>query len=90
MSVLLMILGFALIIVGLVCSIIILIDAFQNEIWKGVVYLLCGIYALYYMLVEFDHENKWLIVAGSLLGGGGGYALIAVGGAMSASHGGLP
>lgn len=51
---------------GLVCSIIILIDAFKNAIWKGIVSLLCGLYMLYFALVEFQHDNKWLIIAGSI------------------------
>ena len=86
MGMLLMILGFGFIVVGLVCSIIVLIDAFQNEIWKGVLYLLCGLYALYYIFVEFDHEKKWAIVAGAFLGAFCGWGLIAVGGAMSAGR----
>ncbi len=53
---------------GLVCSIIILIDAFQDELWKGFVCILCGLYWLYYALVEFEHEHKWLIILGSLGG----------------------
>ena len=53
---------------GVVCSIIILIEAFQDEVWKGLVCLLCGLYGLYYMIFEFEHENKWGIVLGSLCG----------------------
>ncbi len=69
-----------------VCWIIILIDAFQNEIWKGIVFLLCGLYALYYSLAETDHENKWLIVLTSLLGGLVGWGLITAGTGMSAAR----
>lgn len=54
---------------GFVCGIIILINAFQDEIWKGVLCLLCGLYGVYYALFEFEHENKWLIVIGALGGG---------------------
>jgi hypothetical protein len=54
---------------SLVCSVIILIEAFKDEIWKGFVCILCGLYFLYYAFIDFDHEKKWLIVAGSLLGG---------------------
>lgn len=49
-------------IVGIVCWIIILIDAFQDSVWKGLLFFLCGLYGLYYALFEFEHENKWLIV----------------------------
>jgi len=56
-------------IAGLIGSVIILIDAFKDAIWKGIVCLLCGLYFLYYALVEFEHENKWLIVLLSIGGG---------------------
>ena len=56
-----------------VCWLIILIDAFKNEIWKGVVGLLCGLYLLYYGFVEFQHEKKSQILMAwigfGLLGG---------------------
>ena len=56
--------------IGLVCGIIILIDAFKNEVWKGIVCLVtCGLYMLYYAFVEFQNDKKWLIVAGWLGGG---------------------
>jgi hypothetical protein len=51
------------------CTILILIDMFQDEIWKGIVGILCGLYLLYYGIFEFDHENKWLIVLVSFGGG---------------------
>ena len=49
-------------IAGIVCWVILLIDAFGDEIWKGILGLLCGLYLLYYGLFEFEHESKWLIV----------------------------
>jgi hypothetical protein len=54
---------------SLICSLIILIDAFKDEVWKGLVSLLCGLYFLYYALAEFDHDYKWPIVLGALGGG---------------------
>jgi hypothetical protein len=68
---------------ALIANIIILIEAFKDEIWKGVVGLLCGLYLLYYMLFELDHENKWVLV-GIALGGGllGAGLMSAGGGAM--------
>lgn len=71
----LLVLSLVFSILGAVCSIIILIDAFKSAIWKGLVSILCGFYFIYYALAEFKHEKKWLIVAGSLLGGGIGGAL---------------
>lgn len=80
MGTLFTILAFAFFVLAFVCWVIIVIDAFQNEIWKGVVYILCGFYALYYALVEFDHEKKWLIVAGVILGNIAGYVFLFMGG----------
>ena len=60
-------------ILGLVCWVIILVDAFQDAIWKGLVGLLCGLYLLYYGIFEFEHDNKILI----LLGAFGGSAVAA-------------
>jgi hypothetical protein len=54
-------------IVSFVCGIIILIDAFKNEVWKGIVGLLCGLYLLYYAFAEYESEKKTLIVAGWLI-----------------------
>ncbi|MBI1757377.1 MAG: hypothetical protein HYR64_09760 [Fimbriimonas ginsengisoli] len=66
MSILLMVLGVLAALAGIGCFVFILIDAFQDEVWKGVVCLLCGLYFLFYALFEFEHENKWLIVLGWL------------------------
>ena len=83
--------GFILILVGgllslasAVCSIIVLIAAFRNEIWKGIVGLLCGLYLLYFMFAEFQHEKKNLIIAGSLVGGILGSILFTIGMGMIA------
>jgi hypothetical protein len=53
-------------ILGLVCWIVILIDAFQTSLLKGLLFFFCGCYAIYYALVDFQHENKLLIVIGFL------------------------
>ena len=74
------ILGYLFALGGAVCSIIILIAAFQDAIWKGIVGLLCGLYLLYFGIVEFQSPNKWLIVAGAFFGGAIGGALISLGG----------
>jgi hypothetical protein len=70
---------------ALVCWVIILIDAFKNEVWKGIVFFLCGLYALYYTFVEFDHDQKWPIVIGYLLGGAAGTVLMIMAGAFGGS-----
>jgi hypothetical protein len=50
MNILLTLLGAAFGIGGFVCGIIILIEAFKDEVWKGFVCLLCGFYMLWYAL----------------------------------------
>lgn len=69
MSVLFVLLGVLALLGGLACSIVILVDAFRDAIWKGVLSLLCGLYGLYYALFEFEHEWKWPIVLGAMGGG---------------------
>ena len=54
------VIGYIFILGGAICSIIILIAAFQDELWKGVVGLLCGLYLLYFGIVEFQSPNKIL------------------------------
>jgi len=55
--------------VSFVCSLIVLIEAFKDEVWKGLLCFFCGFYLLYYMLSEFQHEKKGLILLGSIGGG---------------------
>ncbi len=52
------------------CTVVILVDAFKNSVVKGFVCLLCGLYYIYYALFEFSSPNKVFIVIGSLLSGG--------------------
>ena len=89
MGTLLMIAGGLFYIVALVCGIIVLIDAFKNEVWKGVVCLVCGLYALYYMFAEFQHEHKVPIIVGALVGGIVGGGLFGYGASLAglATHG---
>lgn len=79
------IIGYLFILGGAICSIIILIAAFQDELWKGIVGLLCGLYLLYFGIVEFQSPNKWPIVAGAFFGGSIGGLLIRLGGQATRS-----
>lgn len=63
------ILGFVLGIASFVCWIIILIAAFKDEVWKGIVGLICWLYLLYFGLFEFDHEYKWPVFLVWVFGG---------------------
>jgi hypothetical protein len=51
---------------GLVSVIVVLVNMFQDTVWKGVLGLFCGLYLLYYAIFELDHEYKWLLVIGIL------------------------
>ncbi len=55
------------------CWLLIVLDAFQHEIWKGIVGLIFMPYLLYYALAEFQHPKKgWIILwafAGSFIVG---------------------
>ncbi|MGV3721351.1 MAG: hypothetical protein ACO1SX_10625 [Actinomycetota bacterium] len=78
MGILLVLVGGIFSLAALVCYIIILIHAFQNAIWKGVVGLLCGLYLWFYGFTEFQHEKKIPIVLTAILGGlvGGGLSMV--------------
>jgi hypothetical protein len=49
------------------CWIILLIAAFKDDVWKGLVGLFCFIYLVYYGLVEFEHPRRVLITLGFLV-----------------------
>ena len=74
MNILLTILAAIFGISGFVCAIIIPIEAFKDEVWKGFVCLLCGFYMLWYAFTDFEHDNKWGVVLvwlfGSLIASG--------------------
>jgi hypothetical protein len=53
---------------GFLACLVILVHAFKDEIWKGLLCLFCGPYWLYYSIFDFEHEKKWPIVLLALLG----------------------
>ena len=61
---------FGLYLICVVCTVVILVDAFKKSLISGFVCLLCGLYYIYYAIFEFKHPNKFLVVLGSLLSGG--------------------
>ena len=69
MSAILLLLAVVLGIVSLICYIIILIDAFQQEVMQGFLCLCCSPYMLYYAFARFDHEKKGLILIVWLVSG---------------------
>lgn len=85
MGIVLIILAVVAGILSLICNIIILIDAFNDELWKGLVAFFIGLYFLYYAIIEFEHDNKWLVVLGSLGGGAAAALLFLMGTSMMAA-----
>ena len=72
----------------LFCTLIIVIDAFQYEVWAGLLALAVPMYLIYWAVFEFEHERKWLIVGG-YLGGVFFSALffeLAMGGSVARPH----
>ena len=61
-------LGCIAFLIGLGCTVFILVEAFRDEIWKGIVGFLCFLYLLYFMLFDWEHEWKWVIVLCALGG----------------------
>ena len=85
------VLGYLFILAAFVCQIIILIDAFKNEVWKGILGFFCGLYLLYYAFTEYQAPNKWMIVGiwiGCAVVGGGlvGFSAMSTISHMSAVH----
>lgn len=69
MDILFKILGVVFGIAGLWAWVVIMMDSFEDEIWKGVLCLMVPIYCLYYGAVEFDHDKKWVVFLTYLLAG---------------------
>jgi hypothetical protein len=86
MGVLFTLLGGIFVIASIVCSIMVLIDAFRNEAWKGILGFVCGLYLLYYAFTEYQGNNKMIIILGMLLGGLVGGGLRGLGASMSGAR----
>jgi hypothetical protein len=82
MGTLLVLIGTVFALACVIAKIIIFVEAFKDEIWKGIVCLFCDIYQIYYTLFEFDHEYKWQIVGAYLGGGIVGGVLLKLGASM--------
>jgi hypothetical protein len=61
-----LILGGILALASLAGSIYMLYEAFCDEVWKGFVSLLCGLYMLYWAIFEWEHDYKWPIFLGTM------------------------
>jgi hypothetical protein len=66
-NILLILAAIACAIGGLVAWVIILIDAFNDDWWKGLLFFI-PIYAFFYAIFEFEHDRKWEIVCLYLAG----------------------
>ncbi len=60
--------------VALVCTAVIGVEAFADEFWKGLLCIVFPPYLLYFAFTDFEHDDKWWIVIGAF----GGYLLTIV------------
>jgi hypothetical protein len=71
--------GIVFLVAGLACTFSIIADAFENELWMGLMCLVFWPYMLWYAVAEYDHEKKWVMVGLWLFGSSVGLALISCG-----------
>jgi translocator protein len=79
-------LGMLCSLVGLVCSIIVLVHAFKESVGQGLLCLCVPCYVLYYAFAKFEHEKKGLVLAGLLGGNVVGNALVGAAQGMRQGH----
>ncbi len=77
----LFIIGLVLAIAAAVCGIIILVNAFSEDVTQGLLCLCIPFYVLYYAFARFESDNKGLIIGIWLGGGILGQILMALSGA---------
>ena len=71
--------SFVAAITSLICFVIILIAAFEDEIWKGIVGFFFWPYLAYWAFVEYYDDGKWVKV-GLWLGGAALAGVLRIGG----------
>ncbi len=84
MSMVLIVLGVLVWLLGAICAIIILVHAFKESIAQGFLTLCVPFYVFYYAFARFKSEKKGLILAGWLGGVILGAILFFVGSALAA------
>ena len=84
MGLALFLVGLAFGLVGFLCNLIILIDAFRSSVGEGFMCLCIPCFILFYMFTKFEHPQKTLIIAGALVGSGIGNVLVRTSGFGSA------
>ena len=89
MSAVLSIVGLACILAAVVCGIIVLIAAFQENVVQGLLSLFVPFYILYYAFARYESEKKGLILGVWLGGGLLGGILQVVGGVLAVSQSGI-
>lgn len=78
-STILIVLGAGLIIAGLASTFAIIMDAFDNELYRGLLCLVFFPYMIWYAFAEFDHERKWWMVGAWMFGTSLGTLLLGMG-----------
>lgn len=80
MKVILLLVGSLVGLASLGCTIYVIVEAFKEAIWKGILCIFtCGLYWLYYALFEFEDDNKWPIVLGAIFGNGIAAGIVSLG-----------
>lgn len=52
---------------GFACFVAIWIEMFKDEMWKGLVGILCFFYTICYVIAESESDHKWLLLAGIIV-----------------------
>lgn len=78
MKIIFLLLGCLVGLAGIGCWIYTIVEAFRDEIWKGFLTLLCGLYWLYYVFFDFEDDNKWPIVLGAIFGNAIAFGIISL------------
>ena len=84
MSMVLIVLGVLVGLLGMICAVIILVHAFKESVAQGFLTLCVPFYVFYYAFAKFKSEKKGLILAGWLGGFILGAILCVVGSAIAA------
>ncbi len=79
-------LGLVLLVIGLACGLVIVVDAFRSSVGQGVLALLVPFYVVYYAFARFDRPRRALVIAIWLTGVIVGGALVQISELSAMSH----
>ena len=61
------VLGSIFILGGFLCFVVLWIEMFRDELWKGFVGILCFFYTIYYAIAESELDSRWILLGGVIL-----------------------